>query len=73
MASNPAKPIQPTDKLANIPWHTYLIAMFMIGGTVYFVAQWSDEGAWVYVLILLLGIAMWSANFSQELQNLALP
>ena len=66
-------PVSPTSKLANIPWHTYLIAMLMIGGTVYMVAQANDTGAWVYVVILLLGIALWSSNFQSELASLTLP
>lgn len=50
-----------------------VLAVFIVGLTVYFVQQNSDEYAWLYVLILLMGIMLWAKNttdgtsFVQEL------
>lgn len=50
----------------------FMLSLFIVGGTVYFAAQANDEGAWLYVVILLLGLMLsyGAKNFALQLYNL---
>lgn len=49
-------------------WHKVLVAMFVVGTTVYIVSNWNDSAGWGYVFILLVGAALLWPNFAGNLQ-----
>ena len=50
-----------------MPWHTVLIAAFIVSMTIYVVADRDDTAGWIYVLILLLGITIAFPGFREGL------
>ena len=60
----------PVTSFGGAQWHTVLIATFVVGMSVYLIANWHDTGGWVYVIILLLAATLVWPNFSSELMGL---
>jgi len=51
-------------------WSTAVVAMFTIGLTIYIVAEHNDNGGWIYLLLLLMGVAFFYKDFQNEMKIL---
>lgn len=50
-----------------MPWHVAIMAIFIVGISIYIISTNNDKAGWIYVILLLLGITVAVKSFPYQL------